>query len=104
MNGYNWDCIYNQPRVDDLIARYKAGHIIGSHTWGHDDITALTTEQLNRQLDLIETALVKILGVKPRFFRPPYGRYDSKSLKVLKQRGYTGTNLIGHSSFCHPPT
>ncbi|POY73050.1 hypothetical protein BMF94_3888 [Rhodotorula taiwanensis] len=89
VNGYNWDCIYNQPRVDDLIARYKAGHIIGSHTWGHDDITALTTEQLNRQLDLIETALVKILGVKPRFFRPPYGRYDSKSLKVLKQRGYT---------------
>ena len=31
VNGDNWGCIYD--RADDLIARYKAGHMIGSHTY-----------------------------------------------------------------------
>lgn len=54
------------------------------------DITTLTPEELHYQLDLLETALWKILGVKPRFFRPPFGEYDNKSLKVLQERGYSG--------------
>ncbi|KAI5480681.1 Carbohydrate esterase family 4 protein [Pseudohyphozyma bogoriensis] len=58
-------------------------------SWGHDDITTLTTAQLNKQIDLVETALKKILGIKPRYFRPPYGSYDAKSLAVLAKRGYT---------------
>ncbi|KAL7337208.1 putative chitin deacetylase [Rhodotorula toruloides] len=92
VNGYNWDCIYSPARVDDLIKRYKAGHVIGSHTWGHVDIAKITPAQLNKQLDLVETALMKILGIKPRFFRPPYGSYNSAALKVLQQRGYTVVN------------
>ncbi|GAA5870576.1 hypothetical protein JCM3774_003712 [Rhodotorula dairenensis] len=88
VNGQNSDCIYSQERVDDLRARYYAGHVIGSHLWTHQDIKTLTSEELHRELDLLETALWKILGIKPRFFRPPYGEFDSKSLKVLKQRGY----------------
>lgn len=89
VNGYNWGCIYD--RADDLIARYKAGHMIGSHTWSHVDITTLTPAQLNKQLDLVETALKKILGVVPRFFRPPYGEYNAASLAVLAARGYYTT-------------
>ncbi|GAA5987484.1 hypothetical protein JCM5350_003097 [Sporobolomyces pararoseus] len=90
VNGNNWDCIYDQ--ADDLIARYNAGHLIGSHTWGHDDIAKLSTDELNRQLDYVEQALKKILGIKPRFFRPPYGSYSSEALQVLKNRGYTVVN------------
>ncbi|BGP58111.1 hypothetical protein JCM8202_006187 [Rhodotorula sphaerocarpa] len=74
VNGYNWGCIYESSHAEDLLR--------------HVDITTLTTDQLHRQLDLLETALWKILGVKPRFFRPPYGRYDQKSLQVLNDRGY----------------
>jgi peptidoglycan/xylan/chitin deacetylase (PgdA/CDA1 family) len=61
-----------------------------SHTWTHADISKLSTSELNQQLDLIETALMKILGVKPKYFRPPYGSYNSKALAVLKSRGYKG--------------
>ncbi|KAL8279650.1 hypothetical protein RQP46_007963 [Phenoliferia psychrophenolica] len=59
VNGHNWDCIYD--RADDLLARYNAA-------WGHDDITTLSASEFAEQLDLVETALLKILGVKPRFF------------------------------------
>lgn len=36
VNGYNSVCIYDQSVVDDLIRRYKAGHVIGSHSWNRE--------------------------------------------------------------------
>lgn len=32
--------------------------------------------------------MIKILGLKPLYFRPPYGAYNDLVLKVLAQRGY----------------
>ncbi|BGP43362.1 hypothetical protein JCM10450v2_007514 [Rhodotorula kratochvilovae] len=90
VNGNNYGCIYD--RADQIIAEYKAGHTIGSHTWTHVDISTITPAQLNKQLDLVEGALKKIIGVKPRFFRPPYGAYNDAAVKVLQQRGYTVVN------------
>jgi peptidoglycan/xylan/chitin deacetylase (PgdA/CDA1 family) len=33
--------------------------------------------------------MVKILGVKPKYFRPPYGNYNQNAVNVLKDRGYS---------------
>lgn len=49
-------------------------------------LTALFVE-----LSKVEDAFVKILGVKPRYFRPPYGNINDNVLKVLGERGYTST-------------
>lgn len=86
VNGNNYGCIYDW--ADELIARYKAGHQIAAHTWNHFDITTLSTAELTQQITLLETALEKILGIKPKYFRPPYGNYNTAALKVLKSRGY----------------
>lgn len=43
--------IYNY--ADELIARYKAGHMIGAHTWDHSDITTLSADQLHQQITLV---------------------------------------------------
>ncbi len=40
------------------------------------------------ELQQIEDAFVKILGLKPIFFRPPYGNYNDMVLSILAQRGY----------------
>lgn len=47
-------------------------------------LTALFVE-----LSKVEDAFVKILGVKPRYFRPPYGNINDNVLNVLSERGYT---------------
>ncbi|KAK4048531.1 hypothetical protein OIV83_004699 [Microbotryomycetes sp. JL201] len=86
VNGNNWGCIYD--RADDLIARYRAGHMIGAHTWSHPDVSKLSASQLERQLDYVEEALRKILGVKPRWFRPPFGSVTAENIRVLQRRGY----------------
>lgn len=43
------------------------------------------------ELSKVEDAFVKILGVKPLYFRPPYGNINDNVLNVLSQRGYTST-------------
>ncbi|KAJ6459008.1 chitin deacetylase [Mycena sanguinolenta] len=89
MNGNNWACVYDPARVSDVQHAFKAGHMIGSHTWGHTDLTAnnLTSDQMNDQLYRMELAFSRMLGVKPAFMRPPYGNYNDDVLSVMSSRG-----------------
>jgi peptidoglycan/xylan/chitin deacetylase (PgdA/CDA1 family) len=89
VNGNNWGCIYDEAHVASLRRAYEAGHTIGSHTWSHDNIANNGIEHLGTSLDLVETALWKILGVKPALFRPPFGSYSAETLSYLNSRGYT---------------
>lgn len=60
----------------------------------HSDITTLSEEDLIDELTRLEVAMQKILGVKPRLFRPPYGNYNDESLRVLSDRGYSSQSAI----------
>lgn len=82
-------CIYDDANIARLRRTYAAGHLIASHTWSHYDITLYNTSVLGAQLDMVETALWRILGVKPALFRPPYGSYNNVTLAYLNSRGYT---------------
>jgi hypothetical protein len=59
----------------------------------HADITTLTESDLDEELRKVEVALKKILGIKPRLFRPPYGNYNEDSLRVLSNRGYSSKSM-----------
>ncbi|KAL1408064.1 hypothetical protein Q8F55_004861 [Vanrija albida] len=86
LNGNNYDCIYNH--VETLRTLYRDGHTLASHTWSHPDLTKLDYNGINQQLEQLETAFIRILGVKPLYFRPPFGAYNNLVLQVLRDRGY----------------
>ncbi|RXK39999.1 deacetylase [Tremella mesenterica] len=86
LNGNNYVCIYD--RVDQIRALHDAGHTLGSHTWSHADLTTLDEAGINDELQKVEDAFVNILGLKPLYFRPPYGSINDLALSVLAQRGY----------------
>jgi len=88
MNGNNWRCIYDL--AEDVQERFTKGHMLGSHTWSHVDLATLNRAQLNRQFKLVEDAMKKILGVRPLYFRPPFGSYNDLVLEVAAERGYKG--------------
>ncbi|KAH9816009.1 family 4 carbohydrate esterase [Melampsora americana] len=96
VNGNNVGCIYDH--AEDLRSRFQAGHLIGNHGWGHVHMTTADREQMNDQLARVEEAMIKILGVKPLYFRPPYGEYNRELVQVLKQRGYRAMVLWSHDS------
>lgn len=49
------------------------GHQIGSHSYAHQDITTLTREGIEHEVDWTIEAIQEAAGVTPTVFRPPYG-------------------------------
>ncbi|KAL7411114.1 carbohydrate deacetylase [Mrakia frigida] len=84
--GANYGCIYDH--ADSIKALYNSGHTLGNHGWSHPDFNTLTWDQIHDELYRVEQAFIKILGVKPLFFRPPYGNYNDLVLAALDNRGY----------------
>ncbi|KAF5371213.1 hypothetical protein D9758_004116 [Tetrapyrgos nigripes] len=73
MNGNNWNCIYDPDIVADVQTVWNHGHEIAHHTWSHPNVSTLTNDQIDVEIMRLDQAFIKILGVKPNIFRPPYG-------------------------------
>ncbi|CAE6475949.1 unnamed protein product [Rhizoctonia solani] len=79
--------IINHPEI--LQATYLAGHEIAGHTWTHPQLTTLTNEQIVAELGWTRKAIQAVLGVTPRYFRPPYGDCDDRVRAIAKGLGMT---------------
>ena len=56
-----------------LIRRvFNEGHEIGNHTFTHPDISEISTNSADLELNLTERLFAAKLGVQPLYFRPPY--------------------------------
>jgi peptidoglycan-N-acetylglucosamine deacetylase len=66
-----------------------AGHEIASHSFRHDPWLHLYSDaELTEEMERTETALQRVLGVKPRGFRGPGFSLSPGLLSVLARRGY----------------
>ncbi|KAJ6620018.1 glycoside hydrolase/deacetylase [Mycena sp. CBHHK59/15] len=83
-NGNNYECIYNADEQKRVKYAYDHGHMIGSHTWAHLDLTTLTWDKIHDEMWRVELAMQRILGVTPAFMRPPYGNYNN----LVRQASY----------------
>ncbi|KAJ7110718.1 carbohydrate esterase family 4 protein [Mycena crocata] len=86
-NGNNFDCIYSAARIADIKYAYAAGHMIGSHTWSHADLTELSTAQIQDAMYRMEEAFSRIIGIRPAFMRPPFGSYNGNVQSIAAGRG-----------------
>jgi peptidoglycan-N-acetylglucosamine deacetylase len=59
---------------------YYGGHIIGNHSYTHPYMSALTAASVAWQLSTTSDIIHNTIGVRPLFFRPPYGAYNSTVL------------------------
>lgn len=78
--------VYFNPDV--LKSAFDAGHEIAIHTWNHPALTSLTNEQIVAEILYTEALIVSITGVKPRFFRPPFGDLDDRVRAIVAALGY----------------
>ncbi len=70
---------------------YEAGHTIGNHSWAHPDLGLLPASDILSELDDTSKAIQEVIGVRPTFFRPPYG---SLSIQVLAQAYHLGSTIV----------
>jgi len=61
-----WDPVTTQ----DLLNR---GHTVGNHTWGHSDLSKLSSDSAIAEVARASAGLEALTGFKPSCFRAPYG-------------------------------
>jgi peptidoglycan/xylan/chitin deacetylase (PgdA/CDA1 family) len=61
-----------------LQAAHDAGFELGNHTYSHSDLTALSTDQIRKEIDDVDMALYEIDGKQKHLVRAPYGKFDDK--------------------------
>ncbi|GGF22352.1 sialate O-acetylesterase [Flavobacterium limi] len=67
---------------------YKKGFEIGNHTGHHKNVTKLSPEDIEKEVNYVEEKCAEFKIPKPISFAYPGNRYDSISQRILKQRGY----------------
>ncbi len=77
-------------RNTDLIVRLaEDGHLICNHTSRHKDCTKLSKEEFENELNSLECVYKELTGkTLCRFFRPPEGRFNEKTLSYAEELGY----------------
>lgn len=64
------------------------GHTIGNHTYSHPNLDGLSAAAQATQVDRTTQAIVAATGVRPCFFRGPYGSHHGRSIKdIVWSRG-----------------
>ena len=64
----------------------RDGYAMGNHTWNHPNMVRLSTSQQAAEMGRMSTELRRAAGVQPCVFRPPYGDYNSVTLRLAHQR------------------
>jgi peptidoglycan/xylan/chitin deacetylase (PgdA/CDA1 family) len=75
----------NREVLADILAR---GHMIGNHTYGHIDLTSVSTAAALADIDRSQRAIEEHAGVGAALFRPPFGRLSAAIRAGLRKRGY----------------
>lgn len=77
-------------RNPDLTKRIVAdGHEVGNHSTSHPDFRGLDENGMLLELQTMSERLYAVTGMRPApYFRPPYGAYDERVLRVVIANGY----------------
>jgi peptidoglycan/xylan/chitin deacetylase (PgdA/CDA1 family) len=78
----------------------RAGWELGAHSMTHADLAVSSGAALRREVAGSRQAIRRLLGVTPRFFCYPAGRYDAETIAAVEAAGYEGaiTTAFGLAS------
>jgi peptidoglycan/xylan/chitin deacetylase (PgdA/CDA1 family) len=69
---------------------YSAGMQIGNHTWSHPQLARLSASKQLSQLKRTQDEIASIIGVRPRFYRPPYWSWNPLTAREAGELGMIG--------------
>ena len=97
------------PDLAKKVMEY--GHEVASHSLQHKDLKKMTGQALKDDFAATNQIFYNVLGVTPKYIRPPYGSYNEEVCAVAKSygqqpiywsidtndwRGYSAEALIDH--------
>ena len=63
---------------ETVLRMFHEGHQIGNHTWDHPNLTQLSDELIQQQLQRTDDLITQIVGVPTQHMRPPYGAHNER--------------------------
>ncbi len=60
---------------------------IGNHTWDHPHLTWISEERILEEIERTQKSLLETTGRKAALFRPPYGEYDERVVRIAGRMG-----------------
>jgi peptidoglycan/xylan/chitin deacetylase (PgdA/CDA1 family) len=75
-----------------LVARALAENPLfelGNHSYRHPHLRSMSASAVRRELLKAQKVIEKISGRRPELFRPPYGEYDRKIVRLAEGVGLT---------------
>ncbi|MNH91177.1 Peptidoglycan-N-acetylglucosamine deacetylase [compost metagenome] len=70
---------------------HDAGHAIGNHSWGHPNMSKMSSAAFIEEVEKTNQVIKDVLGSGTPLFRAPYGATSKELIQTLKTNGY---NLI----------
>ncbi|KQX67193.1 polysaccharide deacetylase [Paenibacillus sp. Root444D2] len=80
--------IKTEPELLKRMA--QEGHLIGNHSWSHPNMSQISAERIQKELNQVKDEVSTLTGQKEmRYLRAPRGIFNSQSLAVSQGLGYT---------------
>lgn len=80
-------CGQNVERYPEVARRIvREGHVIGNHSYSHPYFYLLGRKRMAEEIDRTQSAIERITGVRPKFFRPPFGIRWFGLEQILRER------------------
>jgi peptidoglycan/xylan/chitin deacetylase (PgdA/CDA1 family) len=68
---------------------YNQGNIVANHSWSHPVLTNFSGQGIQSQLTSTTNIIKATIGIRPTFFRPPYGAINNQVLMEARNLHYT---------------
>lgn len=85
-------CIGNRIAGNENIVKqmHSEGHIIGNHSFSHHFwFDMFSAKRMQKDLKQMDAEMERVVGFKPKLFRPPYGVTNPNLKKAIIKGGYT---------------
>jgi peptidoglycan/xylan/chitin deacetylase (PgdA/CDA1 family) len=77
--------VQRYPEIASEIVRL--GHTIGNHGQTHRPLIFKSFSSQQQEIQRANEAMKEILDLRPSFFRPPYGYFDTRTLRLARTEG-----------------
>jgi len=84
-------CIGHRIADNPLLIKqiHDAGHLLGNHSYWHKNTFDLQgTEKIEQELIATNKAIERAIGLKPNFFRPPFGVTNPRVAHAIIRGGF----------------
>lgn len=85
-------CIGNRIAGNEEILKriYADGHLIGNHSFSHHFwFDMYSAKKMMDDMKMMDAEMERVIDLKPKLFRPPYGVVNPNLKKAINKGGYT---------------